>query len=142
MIDITAAAIATLISSVVATTVAIKINNYNSVKSLNDQLDNILKIAIQYPYLESPTFCDTWIANKGSEDDRYLRYENYCTLIFNYLERLCTFHKFNLKNIEKKLNVKGWIRVHKACWQQPSVPFENADSYDTRFRNIIDNYIK
>jgi hypothetical protein len=39
MIDITAAAIATLISSMVATTVAVKINKHNTIKSLKDQLD-------------------------------------------------------------------------------------------------------
>lgn len=142
MIDITAAAIATLISSAVASTVAIKINNYNAIKSLNDQLDNILKIAIQYPYLESPSFANTWEEHKDSEEENYLRYENYCTLVFNYLERLCTHYKFNISKIESHLNVKGWVRVHKSCWQHPSVPFENSDGYDQRFKLLIDNYLR
>ena len=142
MIDITAAAIATMISSTIATSVAIRINKHNTVKNLNDQLDNILKIAIQYPYLESPLFCNSWLDNKDSEDERYLRYENYCTLIFNYLERLSKFHKFDTKRIQQDLNVKGWIRVHSSCWSNPSVPFENADGYDPRFKQIIEDYIK
>lgn len=142
MIDITAAAIATLISSSIATIVALKINKHNALKSLNDQLDNILKIAIQYPYLESPSFCNTWQDNKDSEDERYLRYENYCTLIFNYLERLCKHYDFNVNDIQNHLNVKGWIRVHKSCWQYPSVPFENSDGYDHRFKVVIENYLK
>ncbi|MEZ5082865.1 MAG: hypothetical protein R2750_05390 [Bacteroidales bacterium] len=62
--DITTAAIATLISSSVATIVAISSNRSNRIKNLNDQLDSIIKIGIQYPYLENPEFTNTWSANK------------------------------------------------------------------------------
>lgn len=87
--DITAAAIATVISSGVATFVALQLNKANAKKSLNEQLDGIIKIAIQYPYLESNVFADTWTTNKDSQDEKYLRYDNYCNLVFNYLSRLC-----------------------------------------------------
>lgn len=102
---------------------------------------NIIKIAIQYPYLESSSFCNKWLENKESDDERYLRYENYCILVFNYLERLCKFHRFNKEKIQQDLNVKAWIRVHKTCWLNPSVPFENADSYDPQFKKIVENFI-
>lgn len=140
--DITAAAIATIISSGVATCVAIIINKTNGKKSLHDQLDSIIKIAIQYPYLESRAFTSTWTSNKDSEDERYLRYENYCTLIFNYLERLCKFYKYNTTKIESHLNVKDWIRVHEQCWQSPSDPYENKDSYEEKFKKVIESYLK
>jgi len=143
MIDIPAAAIATLISSSVATIVALRINDYNSVSNFRDQLDNILKTAIQYPYLENPAFCDAWKENKDSEDERYIRYDHYCSLVFNYLERLCKYHRFNISKIEKQLNVKAWIRRHKYSWQYPKGdPNENIDSYDKRFVNIIKQYIE
>jgi hypothetical protein len=140
--DITAAAIATLISSCVATIVTLLINKNNSVKNLNDQLDDIIKIAIQYPYLESPGFTNTWNENKGKDDEKYLRYENYCTLIFNYLERLCKFYKFDKSKIENFMNVKDWIRLHKDCWYNPSITFENANGYSKKFKETIDSYIK
>jgi hypothetical protein len=41
--DITAAAIATIISSSIATIVTLTINRRNSINKLNDQLDDILK---------------------------------------------------------------------------------------------------
>jgi hypothetical protein len=140
--DITAAAIATLISSGVATCVAIWITSRNELKSLNDQLDGIIKIAIQYPYLENKAFADSWDTNRDSQDEKYLRYDNYCNLIFNYLERLCTYYKFDKEKIEKHLNVRDWIRVHKQCWLNPSTPFENTDSYSTAFKTFIEAYLK
>ncbi len=140
--DITAAAIATLISSSVATIVTLLINKKNEVKNLNDQLDDIIKIAIQYPYLESPSFTQTWNANKENDEEKYLRYENYCTLLFNYLERLCKFYKFDKLKIEKFMNIKDWVRIHKDCWQNPSIPFENNDGYCESFKKLVESYLK
>lgn len=140
--DISAAAVATLISSSVATLVAFRINNKNELKSLNDQLDGIIKIAIQYPYLENKAFADSWDVNKYSQDEKYLRYDNYCNLIFNYLERLCIYYKFEKRKIETHLNVRDWIRVHKQCWLNPSTPFENTDSYSSEFKIFIEAYLK
>ena len=139
--DITTAAIATIISSSVATIVALRINKTNAIKSLNDQLDGIIKIAIQYPYLENTVFANTWIENRDSQDDRYLRYDNYCNLVFNYLSRLCEHYKFNRQKIENHLNVRDWIRVHQQCWRNPSTPFENADGYSREFKDLIDTYL-
>lgn len=140
--DITAAAIATIISSGTATFVAIRLNKSNAKKALNDQLDGIIKIAIQYPYLESQTFADTWTTNKNSQDEKYLRYDNYCTLIFNFLSRFCEHYNFDKNKIEQHINVKDWIRLHKQCWENPSTPFENADGYSKEFKKFINAYLK
>lgn len=140
--DITAAAIATLISSSIATIVTLLINRENKLRSLNNQLDDILKIGIQYPYLENPRFTETWSEHKESNEDSYVRYENYCTLVFNYMERLCIYYGYNQKKIENHLNLKAWIRVHKQCWENPSTPFENVDGYDKRFKELVEKYLK
>jgi hypothetical protein len=139
--DITAAAIATVISSCVATFVALQINNKNARKALNEQLDGIIKIAIQYPYLESTNFANSWNANRDSQDEKYLRYDNYCNLVFNYLSRISEHYNFNKKKIENHLNVKDWIRVHQQCWQNPSTPYENADGYSSEFKKFINTYL-
>jgi hypothetical protein len=141
-IDLTAAAIATLISSGVAATTAILINNGNVKKSLNDQLDNILKIAIQYPYLESSKFTSTWKANKDSNEDNYLRYENYCILVFNYMERLSKFYNYNEQKIANHINLKEWVRHHREYWMEPATPFENVDGYNKKFRELMASYLK
>lgn len=140
--DLTSAAIATLFSSGVASAVTYFLNRSQRLRTLNEQLDNILKISIQYPYLENPKFTSTWLANKDCDDESYLRYENYCTLVFNFMERLSKHHRFNTKKIERHLNLKGWIRIHKDCWENPSLPFENADGYCTEFKSLIGKYLK
>jgi hypothetical protein len=140
--DITAAAVATLISSSIATIVSIAINRGNNLKNLNDQLDNILKISIQYPYLENPNFASTWNDNKNSTDEAYLRYDNYCNLVFNYMERLCKYYKHNETKIQNHVNIKSWIRVHKDCWNNPTIPYENADGYSKEFKKLIEKFLK
>lgn len=141
MIDITAAAIATVISSGVAATVAVKINKVNGKKSLHDQLDSILKISIQYPYLESPAFTETWAENRNSEDEKYLRYELYCILVFNFMERLCQFYKYKKRKIAQHVNVRDWIRIHRQCWNNPSNEMEHIDGYDARLKKLIEEYL-
>jgi hypothetical protein len=140
--DITAAAIATLISSGIATTVTLLMNRGNSLNNLNDQLDNILKISIQYPYLENLKFTTTWNDNLNSTDELYLRYDNYCNLIFNYMERLCKYYSYDEKKIQKHINIKDWIRVHKQCWLNPSTPYENADGYSKEFKKLLDHFLQ
>jgi len=50
---LTAAAIATIISAITSASITLYINNSNKKKNIDDQLDTLLKLAIQYPYLES-----------------------------------------------------------------------------------------
>ncbi len=140
--DVTSAAIATLISSAVATTVALLINRANAIKSLHDRLDGILKIAIQYPYLESSRFTATWNENKNSDDEKYLRYENYCILVFNYLEILCKHHGHDKQKIENHINIKEWARNHRDYWLNPPGIYENADGYSEKFKKLIESYLK
>jgi hypothetical protein len=139
---ITAAAIATVMSGLVAAIVSILINRSNSKRLLHQQLNDLLKISIEYPYLENPVFTKTWNKNKKSEDDNYLRYENYCTIIFNYMESYCKFHYYNDKKISKHINIKGWIRTHKDCWKNPSISSDNTEGYSKKFRNLMDSYLK
>ena len=139
--DITSASIATIISSSVASSLAIYFNRNNNVKALNDQLDNILKISIQHPYLESESFVKTWKENRKSTEEEYLRYELYCTLLFNFLERFCRYYKCNETKIQNRLNVKEWVRHHKDYWLNPPSDFENIDGYSKDFRKLIHGFL-
>lgn len=139
--DVTAAAIASVVSTFVATSVTLRINKSNKKKVLEDQLDSILKIAIQHPYLESTLFTETWTVNKNSTAKKYLRYEIYCNLVFNYMERLCDYYNYNERKISKHINLKDWIRVHKQCWENPSAPFENADGYPEKLKALLTKYL-
>ncbi len=70
-----------------------RINQINERKELKKQLDEILNIAIEYPYLESESFTQTWLENKDSQKDKYLRYDTYCIRVFNFHLESIGFHK-------------------------------------------------
>jgi hypothetical protein len=140
--DITSAAIAIIISAFTSATVSLWIANSNQRKNLDDQLDGILKIAVQYPYLESRQFTDTWESAFDKNDEKYLRYEVYCTMVFNFLSRLCSYYKFNETKIENHLAVKDWVRIHRKYWKDPTEAYENTDTYDKKFVDLIEKYLR
>jgi predicted component of type VI protein secretion system len=111
-------------------------------EKLIDDLNKILEIEVEYPYLASIDFTSEWDSFKGSNDERYLRYDVYCNRIFNYLNRV--FYHFNKdkKSIEEFVEVKSWIRTHKYNWLNPTCENENIDSYDEDFRSFLNSYIK
>lgn len=125
-----------------------KIRSENEKKSdlniLNKQLDDILKIAVSYPYLETKKFCDTWEPSKatiGNDDqcDKYQRYSVYCNLVFNYLANLAEYCEYDLECIQKHhINMKEWVRLHQKNWCSPlNDPNENIDSYDEKFVALV-----
>ena len=139
--DLTSAAIATLISASTSAIVSFSIVKFNTKRDLDNQLDSILKIAIQYPYLESDEYTKSW-NSKAKADDNFLRYDLYCTLIFNFLSRLCAFYKHNQAKIESHINMKSWVRQHARYWRDPTTAYENVDTYDRPFVQLVEDYLK
>lgn len=140
--DITSAAIATLISAITSAVVALVIASFNTKKGLDDQLDAILKIAIQYPYLESKDFTNGWTSSYDRNDEKSLRYEVYCTMVFNYMSRLAKHYKYNESKIEEHVALKAWARIHSKYWVDPTEAYENVDTYDKPFVALIGSYLK
>lgn len=140
--DITSAALATIISATTSAVVSLLIANTNKKKHLDDQLDGILNIAVQFPYLESRKFTETWRSDFDVNDEKYLRYEVYCTMVFNFLSRLCSYYKYNEAKIENHVVVKDWVRLHKKYWKDPTEAYENTDSYDKEFVELIEKYLR
>jgi hypothetical protein len=138
---ITTAAIATIISALTSASISLYIAAKSNKKYLDDQLDAILKIAVQYPYLENKTFTKSWSSKIDQNDEKYLRYDVYCTLIFNYLERLAKHYNFNLEKINSHISIKEWVRIHRNYWNDPIDPYENIETYDKNFRNIIEEFL-
>ena len=139
---ITAAAIATLISALTSTLVTLWVTGTNKQKSIDEQLDGILKIAIQYPYLENAVFTSNWRNDIDHNDEKYLRYDVYCTLLFNFLSRLAEYHKYDRTKIEEYIAIKDWIRLHEKYWKNPTSSYENIDSYDRKFIELVNTYLK
>ncbi len=140
-IDITAAAIATIVSAATSAAVSLLIARNNIKKSLDDQLDGLLKIAIQYPYLESDSFTKAWTSKYDQNDEKHLRYEHYCTMLFNYLSRVAMHYKYKTEEIEKYVAIKNWVRCHAAYWRDPTDAYDTVDNYDKPFVEIIEKYL-
>jgi hypothetical protein len=140
--DITSAAIATIISAITSAGVTLLLARSNAKKSLDDQLDGILKIAVQYPYLESKDFTNAWTSTYDRNDEKALRYEVYCTMVFNFLSRLAEYYKYDDKKIHEHVAVKPWVRIHAKYWKDPTDAYDNVDSYDDCFVSLIEGYLK
>lgn len=110
-------------------------------QKLNDRLDKILEIGIQYPYVENANFISRWVEMKDSQDEQYLRYDMYCNLLFNYLVAVYDYYNADKNKIEKFVDVKSWVRLHQLNWKYPVDPNENIDGYSLEFRNFINSYI-
>lgn len=119
----------------------IKLYKHEQKEKLIQEMNKIIEIGIQYPYLESKPFTSKWIENMNLNDERYLRYDMFCNLIFNYLNHVYNFFGKDKKLIEDFVDIKSWIRLHKYCWQNPIDENENIDAYDEDFRKFINSYI-
>lgn len=55
-------------------------------------VQKIIELSIEYPYLERDCYCFAWKSDGDPEDDKRSRYENYCCLVFNTIERAWQLH--------------------------------------------------
>lgn len=151
MTNLSATLIGTLIGATLTGSVAFLLAHYNNRKivqrNLKDQLDNILKLGVQYPYLEYEEFANSWDKEKlrsinEKEAEKYQRYDIYMNLVFNYLERLCEYHNYSSDSILNDVNIKPWVRTHRKIWENPTVESENHDGYSNKFKTLVTNYLR
>ena len=140
IISLSSGLFSTIIAAFISLYVTTKSNKKAVIKSLQEQLDKILMISIEYPYLEDESFRESWSPNKVV-DEKYLRYELYCVLVFNYMERISKFYKYNLSKINNHIDMKSWFRDHSKCWLNPTDKYENVEGYSKEFRNLVSNYL-
>ncbi|MDE5581163.1 MAG: hypothetical protein K2I95_07055 [Treponemataceae bacterium] len=131
-----------VISVGVSTLISVYLDKKKDVNNLLDKLNSILSIAVQYPYLESKNFAEKWSPEQTESDERYLRYEQYVILVFNYLEEVCKFFRFKKKKIEKFIGIKEWVRIHGKYWSSPTEAYANSDTYDEKFKAIVKSYLQ
>ncbi len=137
-----ASCIVALLSLVLPLCINKRYRDRDKLDDLTKRMDSLIKLAIEYPYLEDKKFISEWNEKKDSGDERYLRYDNYCNILFNYLHAVCEYYKYDKKKIEEYVDIKSWIRNHKDNWNNPVDPFENINGYDEKFRNFINSYLK
>lgn len=118
------------------------------IKDLHDKLLQIQTISINYPYLEDKKFIDGWNKFKKNyhdnyrdltkeEKDLYLRYEQYCEMIFNLIS-----NAYNINCLYSEIEFKLWSRSHREWWISPLEEHSNRDTYGNELSDIIDTWIK
>lgn len=109
---------------------------------LLSEMSDLLSHTIVYPYLEHPSITKTWNEHRGSDDEKYMRYDQFCNLLFNFLSRLYDYCGKNKEKVEGFVDVKTWVRLHRQNWENPTDENENVDGYSEEFRNFINSYLR
>ncbi|MCK6527776.1 hypothetical protein L6R50_09505 [Myxococcota bacterium] len=108
--------------------------------SIDQGVDEIVRLGIEYPYLEDDEFCASW--DPASRDERLLRYSSYCVFVFNVLERAWRYHDGDRNKIEERIGVKELVLRHQEWWKHPGHPAENIRGYPQGFRKFVKEYLQ
>jgi hypothetical protein len=106
---------------------------------LNDNLNKIEDINLQYPFIEDTAFIARWDKNKNSNSDSALRYTTYCEYVSYFVQDLAEYFKYDNKKIEDFIDVKQLIKPHKGWWGLPNDTFHVAP-YPKTFNDLIKYY--
>jgi hypothetical protein len=142
--------IATILSPIIPTIITIVFfiikNRFEKQRLMENRLFQIQQLAFKYPYLEDDDFIATWdefVTDKNTltdnEKDKYLRYEQYCEMIFNLME--LAYHYLGAKKMNNFIDFKSWARTHKKWWKTPIDEYSNRDTYSKEVVKMIDEWI-
>jgi hypothetical protein len=147
------AAFSTLVAAIVSGIISFLVckwqlsrqNISSEVARLNSELTNIIKIQIEYPYLENKQFANNWNSNKVTENDGkeldYQRYDSYCCMLFDFISQIYGLYIGDNAKIESFFAVEEEVNIHRKWWTSPLNPRDNIDGYDSGFRNYINSVI-
>jgi hypothetical protein len=102
---------------------------------LNDNLNKLLEVNLQYPFVEDSIFIAKWNVNEDIGNDSALRYETYCEYLFNFAQNLCEYFKYDKRKIEDFMNIDDLIAQHKGWWKRSDE--KNYASFPKRFGDFI-----
>ncbi|WP_281111402.1 hypothetical protein [Providencia rettgeri] len=121
-----------------------KKKNDDYLSYLDKHLDDIIKLSMSYPYVEHADFCNSWSAEmvKTEKNDeileKYLHYNIFSNLVFNYLARVANHCKYDIDKIQEIINFRDWARLHKKIWYDPlNDQNENINSYTKEFVSLM-----
>ena len=116
--------------------------NYNATElaRLNDNLNQLLQLDFDHPFLEDSTFISHWGKDLNSKEEKYLQYETYCIYVFNFLQNVCDYYDYDKEAIEKFVDIKELAIEHKS-WLEASIK-EDPSGYPRRFIDFIKLYKK
>lgn len=140
---LTTAALATIISVLITCLINWFIARYNSrkntEKALQDLIIQINSLLIQYPYFENEDYLKRYVKKKKMLNED-LRYESFCIVVFNFMERLSRFCKFDTKKMNYIFHYEEEILIHQTWWNKNID--ENKRGYDSKFIEIVNKTLR
>ncbi|HSZ35327.1 MAG TPA: hypothetical protein VK772_18580 [Puia sp.] len=100
---------------------------------LNENLNKILDINLQFPFLEDSTYISRWDRIQNPFNDSSLRYQTYCEYVFNFAENVSEYYKYDIVKINSFIDLEDLIGPHKSYWESQDV----QKSYPSEFRDFI-----
>jgi hypothetical protein len=131
---------AALLTSAVSYYMFSKQFNTDEKYKLNQNLNKLLDIDMQYPFLEDSAFVARWDLNKAANSDSALRYQYYCIYVFNFLQGICDYYRYDKRKIARYVDIDDLIGLHKSWWNLPEN--QTSESYDPEFRNFVNELYK
>lgn len=138
-----------IITTIVTFYLYFKSKTDNQKNTLDSQLIELQRLAFENPYLENENYTNEWnmlrekYVNKEQDwdVDKFLRYDAYTEMIFNYVEMSLKVYKTEEKLL-KYVDFKSWIRNHTQNWQNPLQAHINREVYDDKMCDMIDKWLK
>jgi len=112
----------------------------NEKGKLNDNLNKLLDVNLQYPFVEDSSFIAWWDKHKNSNSDSSLRYQSYCEYVFNFLQSTSEYFNYNKNKIADFVDAEDLITQHKGWWMMPEQI--NSRSYPDKFKEFVKQYLR
>ena len=106
---------------------------------LDESLNRILDVNMQYPYFEDSIFISRWNKGDVTNSDSSIRYQNYCLYVFNFAEAVLYYYDLDVRETEKFYDVQELLIPHKGWWK---IPPPKPSEYDPNVKTIIDGFMK
>lgn len=109
--------------------------NAEQIGRLDDNLNKILDVSLQYPYVNDSVFISRWNLNKDSNSDSALRYNSYCEYTFDCLDNVADYFDYNLTKVNNYVDANDLIIQQKGWWDEK----ENQRSYSPEFVAMVNH---
>ena len=115
---------------------------FNELRILNDNYMQIKSFAIQFPYLEDQEFIGRYNGNDTNKEEQYIRYQIYCSFVFNTMQKICMYFNYDIEKIRKFVRIKEIVLQHRLWWENPSGMYKDKEGYEEKFKLLVNRLVK
>ena len=142
-----------VVTAVLSVKLYILTNIENRKNALDIRLAELQKLSFQNTFLEDKMFTEQWNnlraqylnntleQGKDRNRDRFLKYDVYTEMLFNFLEMSYKVYKKE-KDLLNYIDFKSWFRIHSACWKNPLQEHSNREVYGKEIYDMVEDWLK